>query len=89
MLPSNSLMQTLKQAAIEAVEASKPCAIVFGTVKSTSPLSISIDQKLTLASPFLVATQSAKDNLSAGDRVALVRVQGGQQYLVIDKVVSA
>ena len=89
MLSSNSLMQTLKQAAVEAVEANKPCAIVFGIVKSTAPLSITIDQKLTLANPFLVVTQSAKATLSAGDRGAMTRVQGGQQYLVIDKVVNA
>lgn len=89
MLSSSSLMQILKQAAIEAVEASKPCAFVFGTVKSTTPLAINIDQKLTLTSSFLSVTQSAKDNLAAGDRVAMARVQGGQQYLVIDKVVSA
>jgi len=75
-------------AAIEAVEATKPCAVVFGKVKTKSPLTINIDQKLTLTSAFLVATNTAKDNVNVGDTVAMMRMQGGQQYLVLDKVVS-
>ena len=82
-------MQTIKQAAVEAVEAAKPCAIVFGTVKSISPFSVTIDQKLTLTQSFLVITQRAKESLHTGDIAVMVRVQGGQQYLVLDKVVEA
>ena len=88
MLSSNQLLQTVKMAAIEAVEATKPCAVVFGKVKTKSPLTINIDQKLTLTSAFLVATNTAKDNVNVGDTVAMMRMQGGQQYLVLDKVVS-
>lgn len=88
LLSSNQLLQTVKMAAIEAVEATKPCAVVFGKVKTKSPLTINIDQKLTLTSAFLVATNTAKDNVNVGDTVAMMRMQGGQQYLVLDKVVS-
>jgi hypothetical protein len=87
LLSSNQLLQTVKMAAIEAVEATKPCAVVYGKVKTKSPLTINVDQKLNLTSTFLVVTDSAKDNINAGDTVAMIRIQGGQQYLVLDKVV--
>lgn len=86
-MSSNQLLQAIKLAAVEAVEASKPCAVVYGKVKSKVPLTINIDQKITLTSAFLVVTNSAKDNLNVGDTVAMLRIQGGQQFLVLDKVV--
>ena len=88
-MSSNLLLQSIKQAAVEAVEAANPCAVVYGTVKNTAPLTIAVDQKITLTSVFLAVTQTAKDNINSGDKVVMVRVQGGQQYLVIDKVVAA
>lgn len=88
LLSSNQLLQTVKMAAVEAVEASKPCAVVYGTVKSKIPLTINVDQKITLTSAFLVVTYSAKDNLNTGDTVVMLRIQGGQRFLVLDKVVS-
>ena len=88
-MSSNQLLQMIKLAAIEAVEATKPCAAVYGTVKSTAPLTINIDQKITLTSSFLVVTNTVKDILSVGDTVVMLRIQGGQQFLVLDKVVEA
>lgn len=88
MLSSNMLLQTIKLAAVEAVEAAKPCAVVYGKVKTKSPLTINVDQKITLTSAFLVVTNSAKDNINTGDTVVMIRIQGGQQFLVLDKVVS-
>ena len=88
MLPNANLLQIIKQAAVEAVEASKPCAVMYGKVKSLDPLAIVLDQKLTLSRTFLTVTQSAKDNLAAGDTAVLLRMQGGQQYLVLDKAVN-
>ena len=88
-MSSNQLLQTIKLAAVEAVEAAKPCTVVYGTVKKKSPLTINVDQKLNLTSAFLVVTKTAKDNINAGDTVVMMRMQGGQQYLVLDKVVAA
>ena len=88
-MSSNQLLQMIKLAAIEAVEATKPCAAVYGTVKSKAPLTINIDQKITLTSSFLVVTNTVKDILSVGDTVVMLRMQGGQQFLVLDKVVEA
>lgn len=86
-MAANSLVQLIKKAAIEAVEASKPAVVLFGTVKSLSPLSIYLEQKRTLAENFLVVTDKAR-NLTVGDGVVMIRMQGGQKYIVIDKVVE-
>ncbi len=122
----------IKQSALEAVQASKPCAVVFGSVISAEPLQIKVEDKLTLTAPQLVLTrnvtnhtlavfvdwvaeketenhvhdsstpQSAKhdhavlgdklvtvyNGLQSGERVVLQRLQGGQKYLVLDRVVE-
>ena len=56
-----NLLQVIKKAAIEAVEASKPMCYVYGTVKKINPIAISIDQKLTLTSEFLTLSNNVKD----------------------------
>lgn len=48
----------IKQASTEAVEAKDPTRIVYGTVQSESPLSILIDQRLSVSSDFLVLTRN-------------------------------
>lgn len=48
------LIQIIKQAAYEAVEASKPASFMYGKVLETTPLHIQIDQKLNLTSDFLL-----------------------------------
>lgn len=112
-----NLIQIIKQAAMEAVEASSPTKILFGTVVTTSPLSIKIDQKFTIPEEFLVLTRNVMDytiemtvdhvtekeeehshaykgkkkftihnGLKIGDKVILLQEQGGQKYVVLDKV---
>lgn len=53
-----NLVQLIKKAAYEAIEASKPAKFSYGVVVSIKPLSIRIDPKLTLSSDFLVITQN-------------------------------
>lgn len=126
-----NLIEIIKQAAIEAVTASNPCAIVFGTVTSIDPLKINVEQRLTLDASHLILTSLVKDievdvtidysteehthnhtipngltsnethkhaikgkttmkvhlGLKVGESVMLLRVQGGQKYIVLDRVV--
>lgn len=135
----SELLKTIKQAATDAVNASNPCGILFGTVTSNNPLEISIEQKMTLSKEFLILTKnvvdynvdvsmnwntnekslnanhnhSASDGVSVeqknidvshnhaingrkqltihnslknGDKVILIQVQGGQKYVVLDKI---
>jgi sortase (surface protein transpeptidase) len=123
----NDLLVTLKKAAIEAVAASKPTAVVYGKVISTSPLKINVEQKMTLTKEQLVLTRNVTDyevamtvdhatentsggsgesafashnhaytgrktftvhnGLVVGDKVLMMQMQGGQSYIVIDRVI--
>jgi Protein of unknown function (DUF2577). len=96
------MLNAIKQAAMEALEASKPVAVMTGTVTKISPLEVNVDQRFTLDADFLVQTAATAElkvtiggteyiirpGLQVGDRVVLLRVQGGQKYLILDKVVS-
>jgi hypothetical protein len=164
LLDTNDLLNTIKKAALEAVEAEKPVNLLFGKVTSASPLKINVEQKMILSSAQLVLTRNVTDykvtmgvdfstestslnadhshdvsgdvkvdssispndnnakitntvssnisvqkqtiNLShshkvkgnktftvynglvVGDEVVLLRMQGGQKYIVLDRVVS-
>lgn len=48
------LIQIIKQAAYDAIEASKPACFLYGVVIEAKPLNIQIDQKLILTSDFLL-----------------------------------
>lgn len=92
-MPNANLLTTIKKAALEAVNASRPVNIVFGTLASLEPVTVYIEQKLVLDSSFLVVTKTIADRieneeLMVGARLLLLQVQGGQRYVVIDKVVS-
>ncbi len=51
-------VELVKKAAVEAVEAKKPVALLFGTVISTSPLKIQVDQKAIYTEKMLILTQN-------------------------------
>lgn len=61
MFNANELVNTLKRAALEAIEASKPVNIVFGKVTNTSPLQISVEQKMVLGKKQLVLSRNVTD----------------------------
>lgn len=119
----------IKLAAMEAMEASSPVKVLFGKVISTSPLKISLEQKLILTAAQLVLTRNVVDYdlettidllteptsggsgessfashshavsgkktirihnaLVVGDEVILLQMQGGQKFIVVEKVVKA
>lgn len=55
------MVELIKKAAVEAVEASKPAGIVFGTVVAVNPLKISVEQKLPLEEEDLILTDNVID----------------------------
>lgn len=125
-------LKLIKQAAIDAVNATKPTAVCFGKVISTSPLQINVEQKMTLGEKQLVLTRNVTDfktaitggniqnyyyvgtppnvstlpvspshvhalgkiqitvhnSLVVGDEVILLQMQGGQKYIVLDRIAS-
>lgn len=84
-----SLLQLIKQAAIEAVEQSSPMSLTYGTVESISPLKINLEQKISLTNEFIVNTEIFDEAIfSIGDRLVFLRVNGGQKYIYLDKLVD-
>lgn len=124
------LVKTIKKAAVEAVDATKPVAVLFGKVTSASPLQINVEQKMTLGAAQLVLSRNVTEHktmitggniqdyyyvgsppnvttvpvspshkhaigkveitvhngLVVGDEVILIRQQGGQKYVVVDRI---
>lgn len=102
----SSLVNTIKQLAVEAVGSGDPTAVVYGVVVNDKPVEISIEQKIKLGEMQLVLLRSVTDyevdvsfnntvskvlirnKLRKGEKVMLVRAQGGQKYIVVDRLVS-
>lgn len=124
------LIKTIKRAAVDAVNASKPVEVCFGKVTSVSPLKILVEQKMTLGEAQLVLCRNVTDyktymtggniqnyydvgtspnvstfpvspshvhamgkiqvtvhnGLVVSDEVILIRQQGGQKYIVVDRI---
>ena len=76
------LLQTIKRAAVEAVEAEVPAVPCIGTVARVSPLAVRLNQRLTLSGRRLLFLRGQREP-EAGDRLALLRFPGGQRYLVL------
>lgn len=95
------MINLIKREALKAVNATNPVNVITGTVTSTSPLQINIHQKLTLTNEFLIVIEHVtrytvnvsgttiviREGLRINDKVVLLRMQGGNQYVVLDKVV--
>ena len=84
----NALLKVMKQAGANATESKYPVNVCFGKVTSAEPLKILVEQKIPLGEVQLTLTKTVTDEpLNVDDRVVLLRVQGGQKYVVMDKVV--
>lgn len=100
MISLPNLVEIIKKSAVEAVEASNPINIVYATVISINPLKIVTEQKLPLSKEQLVLTRNVtdyeitldntehiiKNALKVNEKVVLIREQGGQKYIVWDRV---
>ena len=124
--PASLSVENAKRAAMQAVAASMPAGIYFGTVSALSPLKITVENKLVLEESQLVLTSLVQDftlhmavdhrtaetgggsgdaafashshgyggtkafgvqlGLKMGEKVLLIRIQGGQQFVVLDRV---
>lgn len=84
-----SWTQLIKKIAKEEREASKPCTVCSGTVISTTPLKIQMDQKKVLDDDFLilpvrVARMLRRGMITNGSVVLMIQAEGGQEYAVLD-----
>ncbi|OKZ81822.1 DUF2577 domain-containing protein [Clostridium sp. AM27-31LB] len=103
---NSSIVQLIKQMAVEAVKASRPCDYIVGNVIGTDPLKIKVSNSLVIEDDFLVKTRNVTDyvqevgegvakknvkiynSLKEGDSVLMFRKAGGQEYIVVDRMVA-
>ncbi len=67
---ANELVETLKKAAVEAVEAKKPVNVYFGEVVSAAPLKINVEQKMVLGEKQLILSRNVtnfKTSITGGN----------------------
>lgn len=73
MISLPDLIETIKKAALQTTEASKPVAVMYGVVLGTSPLRVNVEQRLILEAEQLVLSRNVTDHettitpLPAGD----------------------
>jgi hypothetical protein len=96
------MLDIIKKASLGAVGNTNPVAFSYGMVTDTAPLQIQVDQRFILSGNALVLPESVSESklelngqeivlrrgLETGDRVLLVRMQGGQSYIVLDRLVN-
>lgn len=70
MADANELVETLKRAAVEAMEAKKPVNVYFGKVVSAAPLKINVEQKMVLGEKQLILSRNVtnfKTSITGGN----------------------
>lgn len=83
----NNLVELIKKAALDAFENKKPTEIKYGVVENISPVNIRINQKILLTKNHLIETETFRNKeIHIGDKVILIRVQGGQKFVVLDRM---
>lgn len=88
---TSDFVRIIKRIAKDTIENDKPTRLMYGKVTSVSPLKVNIEQRMEIDRRFLVIVErltKGDDKLRVGDKVALLREQGGQKFLIIDRVVS-
>lgn len=58
---ANGIVKKVHQAAIDAMESTKPVNVYFGEVMSVSPLKIDVEQKMILGEKQLILTRNVTD----------------------------
>lgn len=71
---------------MEAVLASKPCTIMVGKVLQTNPIEVQVKQNMILDDTFLLLPKRLRSELNKGDKVALIRQEGGQLFYILDQL---
>lgn len=79
------MLDVVKKAALAADENSAPVALLYANVVSTGPLRVFVDNRFELPESFLAVPQHIGP-LAQGDKLALLRNRGGNEFFVLGKV---
>lgn len=83
----SELVGVIQQIVQNTIEAMKLTDKATGTVLSASPISIQTDVTMqTIPAAALLMTDAVRGRLTAGDRVLMLRVQKGNQYIILSKI---
>lgn len=84
------IANTIKEIVRNYINYAKLSDILFGTVVNKNPIKVSIDKNSNLnavGEPFIVVTDRfKKEPLEVGERIVLIRAQGGQKFVILDKL---
>jgi hypothetical protein len=81
------MLSLIKQASVEAVEERSPVAVLFGVVAELDPVTIKVDERFMLEDEQLIPMPpNQMEALEEGDSLLLLRVQGGEKYVIWRKV---
>lgn len=85
-----ALVDKIRSISRTTQEAGDPVAILQGIVTKVTPLEVKLEQRLVLSSDLLIVPSViAERGFEIGDKLIVLRVQGGQQFVILDKVVMA
>lgn len=76
---SSGIIDAIKQACVNGIDASKPVELYMGTILSTDPIKVKLSEVLTLGNKQV----SVNGEVNKDDLVMVVRQQGGQKYIVL------
>lgn len=89
-----ALYDTIKRIVGEVLSGLSLPATEIAEIESITPLVIKFDIRYTITEEFIIKTEIFNDRISQisnplqiGDKVIVQRVQGGQSFLIIDRVV--
>ncbi|NBD24317.1 DUF2577 domain-containing protein [Paenibacillus glycinis] len=95
-----SLNETIKQITKGYLASVKLADVQYGTVSRLDPLEVSVNERLALPEDFLVVPEhmtafkvtvgaqevEIRTGLAVGDRVVLIREQGGLNYVIAGRL---
>ena len=69
--------------ALQTQESIVPCDVVCGCVETVDPLTVTV-----AGGRVPILHRASEPSLEAGDAVLLLRLHGGQRFLILDKAVK-
>ena len=83
----SELVGVIQQIVQETIRAMKLTDKATGTALSVTPLSVQTDISIKpIPAAALTLTDTVRGRLATGDRVLMLRVQNGQQYIILSKI---
>lgn len=83
------IANTIKEIVINYINYANLSDVIFGSVVATNPIKVKLDNSsnLQVGEPFIVITDKfKKEPLLIGNKIVLIKAQGGQKYVILDKL---